>query len=155
MQPKPSTHRRSNITTIAWDGKTLAADRRAVHQDCISTSQKIFRLEDGRLVGAAGGWTVCQIWMDWLVAGGERPALLATEEEYINGLEIRPDGNCIQHLRHGSVPTFDPFIAFGSGKHFAMAAMACGKTAAQAVEIAAMFDPHTGNGIDTLTLDAD
>jgi hypothetical protein len=43
-----------------------------------------------------------------------------------------------------------PPCAIGSGMDFALAAMACGKTAAEAVEIAARFDPNTGGRVDVI-----
>lgn len=41
-------------------------------------------------------------------------------------------------------------FAIGSGSRYAMAAMACGKTPAEAVKIAAKFDPFTGGPVRTL-----
>jgi len=38
-------------------------------------------------------------------------------------------------------------IAIGSGSQFALAALACGKSALEAVKIAATFDPYTGGEI--------
>lgn len=40
-----------------------------------------------------------------------------------------------------------PFYALGSGCHFAMGAMQCGKTPEEAVAIAAKLDKGTGNGV--------
>lgn len=41
--------------------------------------------------------------------------------------------------------------AVGSGKKFAMAAMLCGKTPKEAVEIAPQLDPHTGGKVIELS----
>ena len=41
------------MTTIAWDGKTLAADKLASYGELRTTVTKIFRLSDGSLVGGA------------------------------------------------------------------------------------------------------
>lgn len=38
-------------------------------------------------------------------------------------------------------------FAIGSGAKYAMAAMACGKTPAEAVKVAAKFDPFTGGAV--------
>lgn len=46
----------------------------------------------------------------------------------------------------------DPFVAVGSGRDYAMAVMALGHDATRAVEIAARFDPGTGNGVDGMRL---
>ena len=47
-----------------------------------------------------------------------------------------------------------PFIALGTGREYAMAAMHLGKTAAEAIEVAAHFDSGTGNGVDVLGFEA-
>ena len=46
-----------------------------------------------------------------------------------------------------------PFSAWGGGRDFAQAAMMCGKTAREAVELTCLCSVHCGNGIDTLELD--
>lgn len=40
--------------------------------------------------------------------------------------------------------------ALGSGAKFALGAMACGASAATAIEIAAQFDAYTGGGVDVI-----
>jgi ATP-dependent protease HslVU (ClpYQ) peptidase subunit len=50
-------------------------------------------------------------------------------------------------------PVEDPFIAFGAGRDYAMAAMHLGCDAHRAVEVACVFDTGCGMGIDTLELD--
>ena len=44
------------------------------------------------------------------------------------------------------------FVADGSGRDFAIAAMALGRTARQAVALAARFDVYTGGGIDSIVV---
>ncbi|MEL4402914.1 hypothetical protein AAEJ42_22005, partial [Shewanella algae] len=65
-------------------------------------------------------------------------------------LEITADGTCWMHNRDARWPVEDAFCAIGSGRDYAMAVMALGHGAARAIEIAARFDPGTGNGCDTL-----
>ena len=47
----------------------------------------------------------------------------------------------------------DEQFAIGSGRDFALAAMYLGKTAAQAVEVACVFDSGCGNGVDAMALE--
>lgn len=49
-------------------------------------------------------------------------------------------------------PVIERCYAVGSGSHFALAAMACGKTAVEAVRLAARFDPGTGGRVESITL---
>jgi hypothetical protein len=73
-----------------------------------------------------------------------------------------PDGGC--YLLVGKSKVFcleaDKMIpykvsktfAIGSGCKFAMAAMACGKTPAEAVKIAAKLDPSTGGAVRSIVV---
>ena len=47
-----------------------------------------------------------------------------------------------------------PFCAIGSGRDFALAAMALGHSAIEAVTVAGRFDTASGNGFDALPLTA-
>src|SRR5271170_5660551 len=110
------------MTTIAWDGHTLAADKK-FSGGAPNVGRKIWRLNDGRIVGAAGVTALCIIWKDWLDHGGDRPSSLGGED-YINGLEIALDGAVFFHGKYGRVPFEDKFAAIGSGECYAVAVMA-------------------------------
>lgn len=53
-----------------------------------------------------------------------------------------------------SGPIASDYFAIGSGEDYAMGAMAMGATATRAVDVAAMFDAHTGGEILAITLGA-
>lgn len=141
------------MTTIAWDGSTLAADRRISSGTVTYSTTKIRRTEDGRLIGATGDFGVCTAMLDWLEKGGSRPSC-QDGERWVSALEIMPDLTCWMHNRDGRWRVEDPFVAVGSGRDYAMAVMALGRTSREAVEIAARFDPGTGNGVDELPAEA-
>lgn len=137
------------MTTIAWDGKTLAADRLLSCGNARYTVAKIRRLDDGRLIGAAG--TDGPAAMEH-VAGN----MAALPEDLKKGettvCVIHPGGRAEHWNGESRYVVLDPFWAIGSGRDFATAAMHLGKTAAEAVEIAARFDNGTGLGVDTMEL---
>lgn len=140
------------MTTIAWDGVTLAADKRATVQDTFVTAPpKIRLLANGTLIGASGANVKCLALIAWVENGGERPAILA-DEDWCPAIEITPDAKILFHGQYGRSQIIAPFFAIGSGGHFAMGAMAHGATAINAVLIASQLDPFSGNGIDALTL---
>jgi 20S proteasome alpha/beta subunit len=139
------------MTTIAWDGTTLAADRRISSGTITYSTTKIRRTGDGRLIGATGDFGVCGQMLDWLESGGARPACQESDR-WATALEVAPDGTCWMHNRDSRWRVEDPFVAVGSGRDYAMAVMALGHDATRAVEIAARFDPGTGNGVDGLRL---
>lgn len=142
------------MTVIVWDGKSLAADRRAEAGGVISTITKIRRI-DGLLVGVAGNLCAGLLMFDW-IAKGRKP------EDYPEVQKKYDDGSCgclvieggrVFKYESGPIPLeFEQsFFAIGSGREFAIAAIHCGKTAREAVEIASLFDTGCGNGVDVLT----
>jgi len=139
------------VTTVAWDGEALAADRR-VTQDgtIICMTVKVRRCGDGRRIGAVGSLSAVHAVLHALESG-VRPVEWPDEAE---ALEVMPDGRVFRHDGLGRAPVLGRFQALGSGRAFALAAMACGRSAAQAVAIAARFDHCTGDGVDALAATA-
>ena len=140
------------MTTIAWDGKTLAADKRVSEGNGNFTTTKIERF-GGALLAVSGDIGVALDILAWF-KGHQRP------DDYPKPIDttriamllvIRP-GNVVRYCTDAANPyrMEDEQVAFGSGGDFARAAMYCGKTAVEAVEIAAIFDCGTGNGVDSL-----
>ncbi|CAN7326902.1 hypothetical protein LJR084_001896 [Variovorax sp. LjRoot84] len=144
------------MTVIAWDGKTLAADKRTGFGGLHATTTKIHRV-NGCLLGGAGTTAQIAEMVEWFAKGrdaGKLPASQRDAKDCVSLLVIEPTGRVLQFEN-----TPHPLVlenrmwAIGSGRDFAMAAMHCGKTAAEAVEIACHLDLNCGNGIDTLTME--
>lgn len=141
------------MTTIAWDGKTLAAERQITASTEISCfAKKIRKTLDGRLIGAAGTLGATDALLDWLESGGERPEFLE-EKQHAEAIEIHPNGDVWFHAQFHKSKVCRGKHALGSGSSYALAAMECGKNAKDAVKIAIKFDANSGGKIDTLTLD--
>lgn len=144
------------MTVIAWDGKTLAADKRMCAGDTVKTTTKIFRF--GReLLGFSGDISVGAELLDWYRAGAKPesfPAINRCKDSVASLMLIRADGTA---WRYESGPSpfrcEGEFCAWGSGDESALVAMACGKSAAEAIEVVARFNNGCGNGVDTLTLE--
>lgn len=84
---------------------------------------------------------------EWLLTAGEKPVLDASFE----GLVVFASGECIRlEDKLIALPVHEPFFALGSGRDFALAAMALGQTAEQAVVLAAQFDLWTGLPVETI-----
>lgn len=143
------------MTTIAFDGVTLAADKQSTSHGMARTVTKIRRIR-GELFAMSGGGIHCQALMKWF-EGSRNPS------EWPKAPDDESCGNIIQVTKAGLFvwsgaglphpePLEDRFMAFGSGRDFAMAAMHLGKSAKEAIEIASIYDIATGMGIDTLTL---
>jgi hypothetical protein len=143
------------MTVIAWDGRTLAADKRMLSGRTVGSTTKIFRI-GAELVGFAGTPAGGQEMMRWYEDGAFKekfPEKNRDPDRCITMVVIRKDGS-IWEFQNSPDPFKhdDPFYAWGCGDEAALVAMACGKTAFEAVEMAARFNSGCGNGVDTLAL---
>ncbi len=145
------------MTCIAWDGKTLAADKRCTQAGLARTVTKIHKV-GLLLVGLAGDEETGLAMLEW-VRNGRIPENFPSDVRDKDG-----DARCVLVvIEDGAVLVYqgspwpakyeDPFYATGSGRDYAIAAMHLGKTAREAVEIACLFDVSCGNGIDELIAD--
>jgi len=143
------------MTCIAWDGKTLAADKRACYDGMICTVTKIFRVGDV-LVGGSGDLVYVLAMVEWVRAGritSDFPAEQRSKDDWQPVLVIEPDGTLSLYERTPYPVRYEQrFMAIGSGREFARAAMHLGCTSEEAVGVAMALDSGCGNGIDLLEL---
>lgn len=144
------------MTIIVWDGKTLAADKRATYGDIICTVKKIERIH-GLLVAGAGDLQFIQPMFQWVRDGRkpeEFPEHQKSKEEWQPILVIELDGTPSMYERSAYPIRYEhQFVVLGSGREFARAALHLGKTAEEAVQCAIELSHNCGNGIDTLELE--
>lgn len=141
------------MTVIAWDGQTLAADKRGTSSGLRFKVTKIFRTSIG-LIGVDGNYDVCMELLDWIRNGqvvSNYPKSQENDSRYSYLILIKPDKQIYRYER-GPIPfkVEEPYFAVGSGRDFALAAMYIGKTAKEAVEIASHFQTDCGDGVDEL-----
>lgn len=141
------------MTVIAWDGRTLAADRMIVDGYTKQVGTKIHKI-NGELFGASGCWSTGMARMDWVRAGmnpADYPRV--PEDEFGRLLRVTADRRIMLYTVNGLPMQYEsPFYAIGSGSDFALAAMYLGHTARQAVHVACELSSECGMGIDTLEL---
>ncbi len=146
------------MTVIAWDGITLAADKRACLGAMVGTVTKIRRIGD-LIVGGAGEPAFIGAMMAWIEGGRDQetfPKQQQDKDDWSPILVIEPDGTPSIYERTAfPVRNEQKHIAIGSGREFARAAMYLGCDARKAVEVAIALDCGCGNGIDTLTMAPD
>jgi ATP-dependent protease HslVU (ClpYQ) peptidase subunit len=139
------------VTVIAWDGMTLAADKRAVTAGACATVTKIFR-RAGFLIGVSGSFKHGMAVADWIEAGGKPDDYpKADKDDASHTLVIHPDGRVVKY--EGTPWGFeieDRFAATGSGRDYALAAMYLGHDARTAVEVTNALSCDCGNGVDTM-----
>lgn len=143
------------MTTIAWDGKTLAGDRLAVWAGLEMRCRKVYRVVAPNrrvaLVGYTGSVAFVNAHLHWLYSG-ERPTFSGPDLKW-SVLMLAEGGG--MWIRHDNVDYWDQItgrrtFAVGSGADFALAAMELGKDAVAAVRVAAKLDHGTGGGVDVV-----
>lgn len=143
------------MTTIAYDGKYLAADGRTTNGGTIVTDDKvkIIKLDskikycpnkldlDSLTYLALSGDSACITpILDYIYHKIDFKDLSCTCLLFTKKYVYRSEGNCFFKI------TDDP-IAIGSGAKFALTAMKLGKSAKEAVEIACQMDIYSGGKI--------
>lgn len=146
------------MTCCAWDGASVAADTQGVSAGMVVRRDKIFQASGRVLMGAGSYHQIVSYWRrikdmplaDVLALGYPD----YDEDKDYPGLLLVDSGN--PHLAwciDGTVwARLHGFYAIGSGREYAMAAMALGKSAKEAVELAARLDVNTGGDIDWVVL---
>jgi ATP-dependent protease HslVU (ClpYQ) peptidase subunit len=145
------------VTTIAWDGHALAADKLATSSGGVaSTVTKIRRLKNGTLLAWSGPVENGLMVADWYERGakpGDWPEC-QKKDDYAILVVVQPVGKV---LEYETLPVAqaveDGRMAWGSGRLAALGAMAMGAEASKAVQTASEFDVYSGLGVDTLRLD--
>lgn len=139
------------MTTIAWDGKTLAGDTFADRGGLkYHVEAKVFDIpEVGVLFGGAGNLRDVLAVRDWLAKKIEKP----TVSDFA-GIIVRAGSVGLMEDSLAELPLPFPKFAVGSGRDFAIAAMRLGSTAREAVELACEFDTFSAAPIVTVELKA-
>jgi ATP-dependent protease HslVU (ClpYQ) peptidase subunit len=140
------------MTTIATDGRAMAADGRSCIADRVSGAhvQKMRRLKDGSVLGLAGNLADLEQMVDWFNGGeqGRKPKI----DSQSDAIRLMPDGRLL-HYTNALLPSpIDPPFAIGSGADFAIGAMDEGAPPKRAVERAIVRDPFSGGKITVLAL---
>lgn len=143
------------MTTIVWDGKTLAADRRVTSHGMVDgqMTKIVKRKKDGALAGGAGSASLVAAFHRWFLKGerGKRPELKIGEFA-ASCVIIRPDKKIECHDEIGWFQSDAANYATGSGFEVAYGALGMGASARTAVQVAAERDTSTGLVIETLEL---
>jgi ATP-dependent protease HslVU (ClpYQ) peptidase subunit len=131
----------------------LAADRRALIGSLIRTTTKIFRVGD-ELVAYAGDADAGEALFAWYQDGANvdnYPEPCKATDSGTSLMIVTVERDIWVYERTPYPIKYSPqTFAIGSGRAYAYAAMYCGRTAAEAVEVTCVFDCGCGNGVDTL-----
>jgi hypothetical protein len=140
------------MTTVVATRDRIVCDSKATHGDTSYHTKKVEEFR-GSLLGVCGDTEQLGLFMRWY-KGGRKPSKIPV----ING---EAEFTVLVLSKRGLqiyVNTFEPdqvtdlHYAIGTGAHAALAAMACGKSPEQAVEIACRIDTNSGPPIQTFLL---
>lgn len=140
------------MTTIAWDGKTLAADKQASVAEMRAKVTKIRRLDSGDIVAFTGSYDYGMALAKLYEEGDlltNWPAFQADKDNWTRLIVVNKHGLRVYERLPVALWFEEPFIAFGSGRDYAMGAMARGATAREAVLVANQFCIDSGLGVDS------
>lgn len=147
------------MTTIAWDGKVLAGDRKCVWGDEAVRTRKVFklRLQHGEncpeswltrlLIGFSGRSEDKVSVLYWLKHPGTKPQ--PHDSFWMIAIDCRGRLWSLQEKLIWVRIKANKW-AIGTGGDYAMGAMASGKSAVEAVRIAIKLDNSSGFGVDTV-----
>lgn len=147
------------MTTIAFDGKTMAADKQSVagsrkyqKLNCKIRSGKYHGMP--ALFSGAGTIVYCDAVVEWLLAGmpdENRPEMPTSPDSFT--VIVATELGLFEYIDSLRPIALGPLKwAIGSGAEYALGAMAAGACAKRAVEIACEFDINSGMGVDVLAL---
>lgn len=145
------------MTTIAWDGKTLAADKQMTNGTLRGQTTKIRRV-GGEVLAWTGDQDSGEALAAWYEAGADParwPSCQKDKDAWARLIVARPAGVFTYEREPVAVRIENPFFAWGSGRDFAIAAMHCGRSACEAVELASLYDTASGMGIDACDVPTD
>lgn len=127
------------MTTVAWRGSVLATDSALTCGNMQGKFTKLLKMR-GMAYGFCGD--ADQVVRTIALLSMNTPY---TELKKVKGdigiLVLTTDGCLMMDNDMQPIPVENEFWAMGSGAEYAMGAMAAGKNAKQAVEIACQFDP--------------
>lgn len=136
------------MTTIAYRDGIVVADTQVSEPDwSAARARKIHRVGP-YILGGCGDLNEIERFRCWVTEGLKgNPAVSENSETFL----ILPEGGFLCFMSENrSCKLEADYYAWGSGRRFAIGAMAMGATAAQAVEIAALHDNSTSLPLHTL-----
>lgn len=138
------------MSVIAWDGKSIAADKQATCAGLRFKATKLRKLPTGAVIGWTGDQDSGEAMAKWYADGADPSKWPAFQdkETWVRLIVATVDGVRVFERQPVAIRVEDTFMAWGAGRDYALAAMRCGKTAAEACAVAMEFEATCGLGID-------
>lgn len=139
------------LSCVAWDGKAIAADKQATGSGLRHKTTKLRRIGTGEVLAWTGDQDSAEMVAHWYERGADPekwPECQRDKESWARLIVATTAGVKVFERQPIATAVENEFMAWGSGRDYAMGAMARGATAQEAVEIAMKFDNGCGLGID-------
>jgi 20S proteasome alpha/beta subunit len=141
------------MSVVVWDGKRVASDLQGQQGDLRMKSKKIFMLEDSTVLAFTGEYERGLALVEWYKNGATPslwPASQADKENWVRLIVVPPKGKpfCFKQLPFRQIVE-EKFAAWGSGRDYALGALAKGADAIEAVRIASRFCTSCGMGVES------
>jgi ATP-dependent protease HslVU (ClpYQ) peptidase subunit len=141
------------MTTIAWDGKTVAADGLGTcGQYALPGNFKKIIQKNGIVFAGTGTLVLLKPMIKWYFEGADPKECPCSGKDEFTLLVFRNGKVLYYRTETPYAAEFAAPDAWGSGAEFAIGAMHAGADARRAVEIAAICNTHTGRDIISVDL---
>lgn len=139
------------MTTIAWDGETLAADSQSTEEAFVSPHpfKKIHKV-GADYIAFAGDVPQGRAFINWWKSGAEKPSFPDDMDDF--EAFVFCDNQMWWYEKRPFPERCPAPFAIGSGACFAMAALLAGCDAKTAVDIACKLDKYSSKPIKTARL---
>lgn len=146
------------MTTIAYDGKILAADgQRTWGSEVRGLNEKKLLIKGAHIYAFSGTAALFPVMVEWHARGADPKNLpFGWDLDKENGgwclVVVDEDGLAKFTSSCPYIERFDPPIAFGAGQDYAIGAMLAGADARLAVELVSGLCTHTGGEIQVINV---
>ena len=139
------------MTIIAWDTRTIAADKQINCGDAKYPGSKCRQLEDGTILAWAGCIDAGLILAQWYEDGAdpEKFPFDVKDKALADLIVVTPDGRCFSYCQAPYPVEHTAFAAWGSSIQAALCCMELGAGAVKAVEVVSKYSTGCGFGVDS------
>lgn len=139
------------MSIVAWKDGVIAADKQATNSGLRHRTTKMRRLPSGEVLAWTGEQAVGLMVAKWYEEGADPekwPKVQEDKERWSRLIVASIDGVKVFEQEPIALRIEDSCAAWGSGRDYALGAMASGASARSSVEIASKFDISCGLGVD-------
>ena len=138
------------MTTICFKDGYLAADSQITVGNYKTTTSKLYVFPGYGVIGFSGSMSRILKLVEWWSKGCEGEIPDSEDKEDVDGILVNKDGMFCLDEGQGLIQITAPYFAIGSGSAYAIAAMAMGKSAEEAIREAMRHDIYTGGTVDVI-----